>query len=258
MSTSFQSDYIMNSQELYTPEVTIISSPGEVDQFAVDLVIKQIKNKPDSVLTLPTGSTPIGMYRLLIDAYHHGLDFSQIKTFNLDEYIGLRTDHPESYINFMRRNLFDHINILTENIFIPNGLAADLNQETVRYDKLLTQSGPSDLVILGIGPGGHIAFNLPGTSQDSRTHIVNLDQQTIQANSRFFSSLDQVPRKAITQGIANILEGRRIILIAKGQTKANDIYLSLKADISPNIPASFLRLHPRVTFLLDNEAASRL
>jgi len=229
------------------------------DQRAIQEVINQIKNKPASVLGLATGSTPEGVYRELIDKYQSGeICFADIKTFNLDEYIGIPDDHECSYNYYMNNKLFKHINIQPEAVNLPNGNAIDIDRECEDYDQKIRENGGIDLQILGIGHNGHIAFNEPGTPFESTTHVVDLAESTIKANSRFFDSPDQVPRQAITMGIKSIMQARRIILIAKGKGKASIMYKALKGPVTPEVPASVIQHHPNILVILDNEAASKL
>lgn len=238
----------------------MLSSPELVDRQAFSVVQEQILSNKYSVLTLPTGSSPIGMYRLMVEAYRSGLDMSGLTTTNLDEYWPLPKNYPQSYNLFMNQNLFDHVNIPKSQRHIPNCEAADPYEEVVRYQEILKQTGPADLAILGIGPGltCHIGFNERGSSLDSRVRLVQIDSETIEANARFFEDKKQVPHQAITQGIADILEAKRIILIAKGCGKAQGIQKALEGLVNSDAPASFLRLHPNVTFIIDQEAGSLL
>jgi len=245
---------------VYKPEVVELETAGLVDVYAFRVVQAQILSNRNSVLTLPTGSSPLGMYQRLIEAYQKGLDMSGLVTRNLDEYWPLRKSHPQSYDYFMRENFFNYVNIPESHRFIENCEATDPNEEVARYQELLRATGPADLAILGIGPGltCHIAFNEPGSSIDSRTRLVTIDEYTIKANARFFKDINEVPRQAITQGVADILESKKIIVIAKGIGKAEGIKRTLESPIGPGAPASFLRLHPHVAFFIDKEAGSLL
>lgn len=223
---------------------------------AADIMIEEIKNKPNTILGLATGSTPIGMYRLMIESYKKGeIDFSQVKSFNLDEYVGLDKTNPSSYACFMHENLFDHINIDIENTHIPNGKAEDLETYTKEYDKLIREAGGIDIQILGIGTNGHIAFNEPAEELHVGTSVVNLTENTIKDNSRFFDNPDEVPRTAITMGIGSIFKAKKILLLASGEHKRPVIKELLAENIlSTKIPASFLALHPDVTIIVDEAA----
>jgi glucosamine-6-phosphate deaminase len=247
-------------RKIYRPEVVVLPNSEAVDKFSAGIVAEQIYKKPNSILTLPTGSTPIGMYRLLAEMHNKGLGMSGLTTANLDEYVGIPRSHPESYDSFMRRNLFDNVNIPESQRHIPDCEAVDPDMEALRYQKVLNQIGTRDLAVLGIGPEltCHIGFNERGSTLDSRVRVVQIDPVTIEANSRFFESPEQVPHEAITQGVADILNSKRIILLAKGRGKAPGIQRTLEGEIGPDAPASFLRLHPNVTFIIDQEAASLL
>lgn len=223
---------------------------------AAFLFAAQLTQKPDSVFGFATGSTPIPCYKDLISFYEQGLlDFSQVISFNLDEYCGIAQDHPSSYHRFMHENLFSHINIPKENIHIPNSMGVDACE---RYDKAIEQAGGIDLQLLGIGKNGHIGFNEPDDAFSCGTHIVKLTESTIAANARFFKDEKDVPRTAISMGISSIMACHSIVLIATGESKAKAVYDTLNGPINPHVPASILRLHPNATFLLDQDAASML
>lgn len=228
----------------------------EMSKLGADCIIEQIKKKPDSVLGLATGSSPVGTYKNLVDAYNKGLDFSRITTFNLDEYYGLSPEHPESYMYFMNKNLFKHVNLDCSKIHIPDGLCRDVEKECKDYDESIAKAGGIDLQLLGIGRNGHIGFNEPGDSLDILTHVANLTENTIQANSRFFNSIDEVPKKAITMGMGNIMNSRKILLLAYGKNKANAIAMLAGTSVDTNVPATLLLLHRDVTVIVDRDAAS--
>lgn len=251
---------LYENRPIFRPELHVLETPAQVDELVFLNLEAQILSKKNSVLTLPTGSSPIGVYKLLIEANHKGLDMSGLTTRNLDEYWPISKKHPQSYDFFMRDNLFNHVNIPESQIHIANGEAVNAQAEVSRFQNILDQTGPADLALIGIGPGltCHIAFNERGSKVDSRTRLVNIDEETIQANARFFANADLVPRQALTQGIADILESKKIILIANGFGKAEGIRRTLEGPISSDAPASFLRLHPNVTFILDKDAASLL
>lgn len=218
---------------------------------------KAILANPSLVLGLATGSTPLGTYQELVRLHRKAnLNFSGVTTFNLDEYIGLAADHPQSYRFFMDQNLFGKINLLPKNIYIPNGMAQDLEEHCRWYEQQIKRHGGIDLQILGIGRDGHIGFNEPGSPFDSRTRVVNLDEITIQDNARFFDSSKQVPHQAITMGLATIMEAREILFLANGTHKAKIVARALQGPVTPKVPASFLQKHPRLTAILDQEAAS--
>ena len=217
---------------------------NEMSRKAANIISAQIIMKPDAVLGLATGSTPVGTYKQLIDWYNKGdLDFSEIRSVNLDEYKGLSSDNDQSYAYFMRTNLFNHVNIKKENTNIPNGLETDIEYECNRYNSI-------------IGNNGHIGFNEPGEAFEKETHCVKLTENTIQANARFFENIDDVPKYAYSTGIKNIMQARSILLVASGKAKAEALYNSLFGPITPNVPASILQLHNNVSIVADEEALS--
>ncbi|MBS4536894.1 glucosamine-6-phosphate deaminase [Clostridium sp. D2Q-11] len=226
---------------------------------AAVIVSSQINMKNDCVLGLATGDTPLGMYKELIKMYKEEIiDFKEVTTFNLDEYYGISGENEQSYKYYMDKNFFNHINIKPENTHIPNGMAEDIEEEARRYDSLIQGMGDIDLQILGIGRNGHIGFNEPDVKFEACTHLVDLDDETIEANSRFFDDIEDVPKKAISMGIKNIMHADKIILIASGIEKADVIKETIEGSISPNVPASVLQLHPNTIFILDEAAASKL
>jgi glucosamine-6-phosphate deaminase len=225
-----------------------------LSRTACDVIADALRLKPALCLGLPTGETPLGMYEELVRRYKDGtLDFSQVRTFNLDEYAGLPPHHPGSYHSYMRRHLFDHVNIKPENIHIPNGAAADLQMECELYEKAMQDAGGIDLLVAGIGANGHIAFNEPGATLDSRTRVVDLAPETIANAKRQFGS-DPVPQRAITMGVATLLEARRILLIASGASKAHAVERAMRGPVSESAPASALQLHKNVLVILDDAA----
>ena len=227
-----------------------------MSKMAANIIKDNMQKKPNIILGLATGSTPEGMYRELIRLHkEEGLDFSKVTTFNLDEYVGIDEDHPNSYHYFMKDMLFNHINIDMKNTFVPDGKAKDPENYCKQYDKFIEEKGGIDLQILGIGENGHIAFNEPDDELNVGTSIVNLTQSTIEANSRFFDSIDEVPKTAITMGIGSIMKAKKIILLANGKKKAKVMKELLKADkITTKLPASMLLLHHDVTIIVDEEA----
>ncbi|HHY82211.1 MAG TPA: glucosamine-6-phosphate deaminase [Clostridiales bacterium] len=236
-----------------------IGASEECDRKAALEIVNQIKEKPDSVIGLATGSTPVGMYQNLIRMNHAGeVSFFRVKTFNLDEYVGIPRAHPCSYYYFMQENLFRDIDIPADAVSLPNGNAPDLEEECRSYEEKIAESGGIDLQVLGIGHNGHIGFNEPNTPFDSVTHVVDLTESTIQANSRFFDSIDQVPRQALSMGIKTIMHARKILLIVKGADKADIIYKALRGPVTPEVPASILQLHPNVSVYVDNAAGVKL
>ncbi|SDK68427.1 glucosamine-6-phosphate deaminase [Natronincola ferrireducens] len=240
-------------------KIIVVNDYEEMSRKAANIVASQIILKPNSVLGLATGDTPLGMYKNLTRFYQEGdVDFTDVKTFNLDEYYGLDKSNPQSYYFYMMENFFKHINIQQQNIHLPNGMAENIEKECVQYEKNIELAGGIDLQILGIGGNGHIGFNEPDLKFEAITHLVELDENTVKANSRFFKSLDEVPTKAISMGIKTIMGARNILLLASGRTKAEIIYKAIKGKITSEVPASILQLHPQITFIIDKEAASYL
>ncbi len=222
-----------------------------------NIISAQVILKPDCVLGLATGSSPIGAYQQLIEWYNKGdIDFSQVRAVNLDEYVGLPADHPQSYAWFMRHNFFDHINIDPKNTNIPNGMEPDAQKECSRYDAIIEKLGGVDLQLLGIGPNGHIGFNEPSDAFVKGTHCVDLTEATIEANARFFDSEDEVPRRAYTMGILGIVQAKRVVMIATGANKAKAIHDAFCGPVTPKVPASILQLHPDFTLVADEAALS--
>lgn len=232
-----------------------VKNYDEMSQKAYEIVIDRIQNVSEPRIGLATGSTPEGLYQLMIENHKkENIDFSKVWTFNLDEYIGLPATHPSSYHYFMNEKLFNHINIPAANVHVPSGVKENLQQECEDYELALKKAGQLDIQLLGIGSNGHIGFNEPGTAFDSRTHIVDLDESTIQSNARFFDSIDDVPTKAITMGIGTILDSKEILLIISGEGKQEAVSKLLSAEITPAIPASALHKHPNVTVIIDEAA----
>lgn len=235
--------------------VIICKTYEEVSERAADMIAKLVKSKPDCTLGLATGSTPVGMYRRLVEEYKAGkLDFSRVSSFNLDEYYPISRENDQSYYYFMNENLFDHVNIDRENINIPNGEAKDPEAECRAYDEKLAAHGAVDIQVLGIGQNGHIGFNEPGRALFASTHITDLTESTIAANSRFFESEADVPRRALTMGMGSILSARSIILLANGRSKHDAVKALLDDVITTDIPATLLKVHPSVTLICDEEA----
>lgn len=225
-------------------------SYAELSRKAANLISAQVLSKPDSVLGLATGSTPIGTYKQLIEWYEKGdLDFSEVKSINLDEYVGLTGDHDQSYRYFMNTNLFNHVNIDKAKTNVPSGVAEDLEAECKRYDALIEEMGGIDLQLLGIGHNGHIGFNEPADSFVVPTHVVELGETTINANARFFSSADEVPKKAVTMGIKAIMQAKKVLLIANGPDKKAIVEKALYGPVTPEVPASILQFHPDLTVI---------
>ncbi|MFW5795114.1 MAG: glucosamine-6-phosphate deaminase [Bacillota bacterium] len=230
----------------------------EASKAAANFVIKEIIKKPNMILGLATGTSPIGLYQNLIKAYENDIiSFKKIKTFNLDEYLDIDKNHPQSFNSFMHHYLFDHIDILPENINIPANDKKNAEELAEEYNKKLF-GNQRDLQILGIGKNGHIGFNEPGSDLGKQTFIVKLDKQTRLDNSRFFDSLEEVPKYAITMGIKNIMYSKKILLVALGESKADAVYKMVYGDVTEEVPASILQLHPDITIILDEAAASKL
>lgn len=221
---------------------------ADMSRKAANIISAQIILHTNSVIGLATGKTPIGVYEQLVDWYNkNDIDFSEVKTVNLDEYCGLGPDDKTSYRYFMNRNFFDKINIKKENTHIPNGLAKDFGEECQRYDELIKSLGGIDLQLLGIGHNGHIGFNEPGMDFEKMTHCIELSEQTRQSNSGYFPSVDALPQRAITMGIRAIMQARKILLIADGESKRDILRTALFGRVTPSVPASILQLHPGLT-----------
>ena len=239
-------------------KVIVVKDYEEMSLKAFEVMSEVVKNKPNAVLGLATGSTPIGLYKNMIkDHKENGTSYKSIKTVNLDEYAGLDYSSDQSYVYFMRSNLFDHIDIDLNNTNIENGKATDRQAECDRYNKLLEEM-QQDIQVLGIGSNGHIAFNEPGTPFGSVTHIVDLAESTIKDNSRMFASIDEVPRQAFTMGLKNIMNAKKVLILANGANKAKAVYGLVKGEVTENLPASVLQLHPDCVVIADESAASLL
>jgi len=239
-------------------KVVVVKNYKELSYRAAQLLASQIIEKKNLVLGLATGNTPIGMYKELIRRHREeGLDFYKVVTFNLDEYYGLSPEHPQSYYFFMWNILFKHINIKKENVHLLNGVTENIDKECKQYENLIQKSGGIDLQILGIGDNGHIGFNEPDISLDTRTHLVNLTAKTIRANSRFFNNAQEVPKQAITMGIGTIMRAKKIILLVNSKRKARVIERTINGPITTKVPATVLQLHNEVTIIVDQEAASQ-
>ena len=227
---------------------------ANMSRRAANIISAQIILHPKTVLGLPTGTTPIGAYRQLIEWYKKGdLDFSQVTTFNLDEYLGLDGSHPQSYRYFMDNQLFDHVNIRKGNTHVPDGTATDPEAECELYEQAIKEAGGIDLQVLGIGNNGHIGFNEPGAAYEKTTNVTELTESTIEANSRLFASKEEVPTKALTMGMKTIMHARRILLLVSGQHKLDILNAALHGPITPEVPASLLQLHPDLTVIVSTE-----
>ncbi len=236
--------------------IHVVDDYEQLSIKAAGIVADQISSKSNTVLGLATGSTPEGMYKLLVEMHRGGMDFSQVVAFNLDEYIGLPPDHPQSYNYYMYHKFFKHINIPPENIHIPEGIAEDFEMVCSEYDQRINEAGGIDLLVLGVGRNGHIGFNEPNSHLNIGTHVIGLTENTIKVNGRFFRSLDEVPRRAITMGMGSILKARKIVLLANGVKKAPAIKETVSGKITTEVPVSLLQLHPELTIIVDKEAAS--
>jgi glucosamine-6-phosphate deaminase len=240
-------------------EVIIGESYEQISKAGAEIVADLVRSKPNAVLGLATGSTPLGLYKELIRMHKdEGLDFSHVTTFNLDEYVGLAPSHDQSYHYFMHDNLFQHINISPGSTHVPSGTAKDYPAFCRWYEQRILDCGGIDLQVLGIGSDGHIAFNEPGSSLGSRTRLKTLAQQTIEDNARFFGSADEVPIYAITMGVGTILEARKLVLLASGAGKIDAVNAAVEGPVSSSCTASALQLHPDAVFLADTDAASQL
>lgn len=240
-------------------EVIIKPDYDEMSVAAARQIADVLNRKPNAVLGMATGSTPLGVYRELVRMHREqGLDFSQVTTFNLDEYVGLPVTHEQSYHYFMHQNFFQHVNIPRQNIYIPSGTTSNFAAFCQWYEQRIQDCGGIDIQILGIGSDGHIAFNEPTSSLSSRTRLKTLAQQTIEDNARFFDNKDQVPIYAITMGVGTILEAREIVLLANGKNKADAVAAAVEGPVTSMITASALQMHPYARVYLDQEAAGKL
>lgn len=239
--------------------ILVCKNYDEMSKKAAQMILSQVTLKPNSVLGLATGSTPVGMYKELVKMYNDKLiDFSEVSTFNLDEYYNLPKTSDQSYDYFMRVNLFNHINVKNENIHIPNGMASNVELECETYDKQIKESGGVDIQVLGIGHNAHIGFNEPTINFERGTHLVDLKESTIEANARFFEKIEDVPKKAITMGTGSIFKARKIMLLACGDSKADAIYNTVYGKVIPEVPASILQFHNDIVLILDEAAATKL
>jgi glucosamine-6-phosphate deaminase len=240
-------------------KLVILNDAAAVAKYGADIFIKQIIRKPDSVLGLATGSSPLALYKELIDANRSGrVSFKQVKTFNLDEYLGLPETHPQSYRYFMNQHLFDHIDINKHSTFVPQGDAQDPFSACEDYEALIKTNGGIDIQLLGIGRNGHIGFNEPSSSLKSRTRVKTLTRATIDDNARFFSAEEYQPHLAITMGIGTILDSKKVLLIATGESKSAAIKACVEGPLTAACPASALQLHEQAILVIDEAAASQL
>lgn len=240
-------------------KIIVTKNYEELSKVAANEMAETIKSNPKAILGLATGGSPIGMYKELIRMNKEGeIDFSTITTVNLDEYIGLSGEHTQSYRYFMNDNLFNHINIDKKNTYVPNGLAENVEEECKNYDAKIADLGGTDVQLLGIGNNGHIAFNEPNQELVAGTHLTGLTEDTIKANARFFDSIDEVPKTALTMGLGGIMKSKKIIVIASGEGKAEAVKAMVNGKISTNMPASMLQMHRDVVVIIDEAAAKLL
>ncbi len=240
-------------------EIIIQPDPESASGVAARMIARLLRANPNAVLGLATGSTPLLLYRELVRLHHEQqLDFSRVTTFNLDEYIGLPPEHPQSYHSFMWENLFRHVNINPQNVHIPDGQTADIPRFCARYEEQIHGCGGIDIQILGIGTDGHVGFNEPSSSLVSRTRIKTLTVQTRRDNARFFGSEDQVPQHVITMGVGTVMEARQCVLLAFGAAKAQAIAEAVEGPLTAMNPASILQMHPQAKVIVDEPAAARL
>ena len=238
-------------------KILVCKDYEELSRKSAEIVVSQVNQKKDSVLGLATGGTPVGMYQELVKSYREGkVDFGKVITFNLDEYYGVDPTNVNSYHYYMNTNFFDHVNIDRKNINIPNGMSKDIEKECREYDEKIQSLGGIDLQILGVGLNGHIGFNEPAKELMSTTHITDLTKETINANARFFEDISQVPTKAITVGMATILRSKKIVVLINGKNKSKIFEKITGKKITTQIPATLLQLHPDVTIVVDEQAAT--
>ena len=239
-------------------KIIVTKDYEELSFKAAKIMLEVVRENPYAVLGLATGTTPLGLYAYMIaDHEQKGTSYAHIRTANLDEYKGLPETHPQSYAYFMRKNLFDGLGIDWENTNIENGMAADEEKECARYDEVLEQL-PRDIQLLGLGSNGHIAFNEPGTPFGSGTHVVSLAESTVKDNARLFDDISEVPRKAFTMGIRQIMQAKKILILASGANKADAVAKMVKGEVTEAVPASVLQLHPDCTLIVDKAAAAKL
>lgn len=239
-------------------KIIVTKDYEELSVRAARVMLEVVKGNPYAVLGLATGTTPVGLYvHMIADHEKHGTSYAHIRTVNLDEYKGLPKSHPQSYAYFMHWNLFNGLDINPENTNIENGMAEDEAKECARYDALLEQL-PRDIQLLGLGSNGHVAFNEPGTPFGCGTHVVELAESTVRDNARLFDDISEVPRKAFTMGIKQIMQAKKILILASGANKADAVYRMVEGEVTESIPASVLQLHPDCILIADQEAAAKL
>ena len=238
-------------------KILVCKDYEELSLKSAEIIVNQINQKRDSVLGLATGGTPVGMYKELVKSYREGkVDFGKVITFNLDEYYGVDHENINSYHYYMNTNFFDHVNVERKNINIPNGMSKDIEKECREYDEKIQNMGGIDLQVLGAGLNGHIGFNEPAKELMSGTHITDLTKETINANARFFEDISQVPTRAITVGMATILRSKKIVVLINGKNKSKIFEKITGKKITTQIPATLLQLHPDVTIVVDEQAAT--
>ena len=239
--------------------IIVTKDYNDMSRKAANIISAQIITKPDCVLGLATGSSPVGAYKTLVDWYKKGdLDFSEVTTVNLDEYRGLTHSNDQSYYYFMHQHLFDRVNIDPERTNVPNGMEPDAEKECGRYEELIRSLGGVDLQLLGLGHNGHIGFNEPGEAFEKETHCVDLTESTIEANKRFFASADDVPKQAYTMGIKTIMQAKKILIVVNGENKADIVERAFFGPVTPEVPASILQLHNDVTLVWDEAALAKI
>lgn len=236
-------------------KILVAEDYASMSRKAANMLSAQIIMKPDCVLGLATGSTPLGIYRQLIDWYQKDdLDFSCVRTVNLDEYAGIPAESPLSYAYYMKNNFYKHINIDPKNTFIPDGMAQDMEAECRRYDDIIRKLGGIDMQLLGVGHNGHVGFNEPADYFMKNTFVVRLTEDTLKANSKYFPAADEIPEKAVTVGLKSIMQARNIVIAVSGRSKAEVLYKMLTGPVTPQVPASILQLHPATTLIADKDA----
>lgn len=239
-------------------KIVVTKDYEELSAKAFEVMKEVVQNNPCAVLGLATGTTPLGLYRKMIEDHKtHGTSYARIRTVNLDEYKGLPKNHLQSYAYFMRENLFKYLDIEESNTHIEDGTAQDGEAECARYDRLLSEMR-QDIQLLGLGSNGHIAFNEPNTPFGSETHVVDLTENTIKDNARLFADISEVPKKAFTMGIKQIMQAKQILVLASGKNKADAVHKTVHGEVTEEVPASVLQLHPNCILIADREAASRL
>jgi glucosamine-6-phosphate deaminase len=239
--------------------ILTFDTDDKLNEAAANIIIGQIQTTPRAVLGLATGGTPVGIYKHIVKDFKRGMfSFRSVTTFNLDEYVNLPHDHPESYSTYMNNHLFEHIDIPSAQRHLPDGNTANTAVECHRYEHLIALSGQIDLQLLGLGHNGHIGFNEPAHALKCGTHVVDLAEETRVANARFFTSIDEVPSQALTMGVGTILKAKKILLVVKGADKADIVHRALQGPITTSCPASLLQTHPNLIVLLDHAAAGKL